>query len=108
MQLRLNGAFDRILRHQKLSSDPFALEQQVQLSLSKVVESCLSDLQLKLKTVILSSKIGASDLKRARDFIGKLTSRSALLDIEEILPKLIDYVKSAKMDHGLEKLRNSY
>ena len=57
--------------------------------------------------MILSSKVGASDLKRARDFIGKLTSRSALLDIEEILPKLIDYVKSAKIDHGLEKLRNS-
>ena len=70
-----------------------ALGSDLQQSLAKVIEACLADLEVKLKSIALTSTAGEPEIQRARDFIGQLTSKTVMLDIEEILPKILDYVR---------------
>jgi len=65
--------------------------------LSRVIEGCLRDLEIKLKAVAMGN--GGSreeEIRKVREFIGKLTEQSAMIEIEEVLPKIMEYLKGSK------------
>ena len=106
IKLRLNGAFDRIIKYSKSLNNPFALGADTSTQLSQVIEACLRDLEIKLKAIALNGGSSEQDIQQVRTFISSMTEQSAMLDIEELLPKIIDYLKGCKVSQGMTTLKN--
>jgi galactitol-specific phosphotransferase system IIB component len=96
MKLRLNGAFDRLIKYSKSLNNPFALGADTSTQLSQVIEGCLRDLELKLKAIALNGGSSEQEIEQVRIFISSITEQSAILDIEELLPKIMSYLKQCK------------
>ena len=106
MKLRLNGAFDKLIKYSKTLNNPFALGTDTNTQLSTVIEACLRDLELKLKAIALNGGSTEDDIQRVRIFIGQLTEQSTMLDVEEILPKILNYLKGCKVSQGINIMKN--
>lgn len=67
-------------------------------NLLHVIHGCLGDLESKLKSLVMGgpSISDEDELKRVRDFISRLTEQSAMIEIEEILPKILAYLEQSK------------
>jgi hypothetical protein len=107
MKLRLAGAFDRLQQYQRASLDPLTGTSELRHQLTTVIEACLFDLELKLKTLALSDDGTTSEfvLSQVRQLISRLTNSSLLVDVEELLPRLLAYVSEAKRMQGLHLLQ---
>jgi hypothetical protein len=97
MKLRLNGAFDKLIKYSKSVNNPFALGTDTSTQLSTVIEACLRDLELKLKAIALNGGSSEDDLLKVRNFISQLTEHSTMLDVEELLPKIVNYLRVCKV-----------
>ncbi len=73
MSLRLNGAFDRLIKYSKTLNNPFALGTDTSTQLSQVIEACLRDLEIKLKAKALNGGSSEQDIEQVRKFISLLT-----------------------------------
>ena len=104
--MRLNGAFDRIIKYSKSLNNPFALGADTSTQLSQVIEACLRDLEIKLMAISLNGGSSEQEIQQVRTFISSLTEKSAMLDIEELLPKIIDYLKTCKISQAMTTLKN--
>lgn len=106
MKLRLNGAFDRLIKYSKTLNNPFALGTDTTTQLSQVIEACLRDLEIKLKAIALNGGSSEQDIEQVRTFISSLTEQSAIIDIEELLPKIISYLRQCKYSQGMSMVNN--
>ena len=106
MKLKLNGAFDRLIKYSKTLNNPFALGTDTSTLLSMVIEACLRDLELKLKAIALNGGSSEQDIEQVRTFISSITEQSAVLDVEELLPKIIVYLKRCKQSQSISMLKN--
>lgn len=74
MMLRLNGAFERLASFQRSHADPFTHQAELKSQLSAVIEGCLCDLELKLKTLTHSESASEPELREVRALIGRITN----------------------------------
>ena len=77
-------------------------------SLIHIIHACLSDLETKLKSLVYAGE-GSDDfeIQRVRDFISKLTEESAVIEIEEVLPKILEYLHRSKQEQGCVMMKQA-
>jgi hypothetical protein len=62
-----------------------------------VIQGCLGDLETKLKALVMADSIQDEDeIKRVREFVARLTEQSAIIEVEEVLPKILEYLQQSK------------
>lgn len=63
-----------------------------------MIQGCLGDLETKLKALVMGSESiqDEDEIKRVREFIGRLTEQSAIIEVEEVLPKILEYLQQSK------------
>jgi hypothetical protein len=86
--VRLTGAFDRLVIY--LKENPSSLSAQ-QKNLSALIEACLGDLELKLKSRVLSST--DEELQVVKDLMYRIGAESGMIEAEEVLPKVVAYLR---------------
>jgi hypothetical protein len=67
-------------------------------NLLHVIHGCLSDLEGKLKSLVMGgpSMSDEEELRRVREFMLRLTEQSAMIEIEGVLPKILAYLEQSK------------
>jgi hypothetical protein len=101
INLRLSGAFDRLIAFSRQAHQSFSLAstETTRDQLLHVIHGCLGDLEGKLKALVMGGASSMSDeeeLGRVREFIARLTEQSAMIEIEEVLPKILAYLEQSK------------
>ena len=101
INLRLSGAFDRLIAFSRQANQSFTLAstETTRDHLLHVIHGCLGDLEGKLKSLVMGGGPSMSDeeeLRRVREFIARLTEQSAMIEIEEVLPKILAYLEQSK------------
>ena len=100
INLRLSGAFDRLIAFSRQAQQSFALAstETTRDQLLHVIHGCLGDLEGKLKALVMGgpSMSDQEELGRVREFIARLTEQSAMIEIEEVLPKILAYLEQSK------------
>ena len=99
--MRLSGAFDRLIAFSRQVNQSFTLAstETTRDHLLHVIHGCLGDLEGKLKSLVMGGGPSMSDeeeLRRVREFIARLTEQSAMIEIEEVLPKILAYLEQSK------------
>lgn len=56
----------------------------------------MRDFEIKLKAIALNGGSSEQEIEQVRIFVSSVTEQSAILDIEELLPKIISYLKQCK------------
>ena len=75
----------------------------------KVIEGCLKDLEIKLKSIAIGD--GSADeeeIQKVRDFIMMLTEQSAIIEVEELLSKILGYLKTSKQTQSTSMLKSFF
>ena len=66
----------------------------------------MRDFEIKLKAIALNGGSSEQEIEQVRIFVSSVTEQSAILDIEELLPKIISYLKQCKYSQGMSALKN--